>query len=57
MIDYRAFRRLAKKNKAPLPRTDEMFDRLGDVRSFSKLNVKMEVHQIRVRHCDVEIII
>ena len=35
VVDYRALNRLTKKNKAPIPRSDEMFDRLGVARIFS----------------------
>ena len=49
VVDYRALNRLTKRNHSPLPRTDEMFDRLGEARVFSKLDVKTGFHQIRVR--------
>ena len=29
IVDYRALNGLTKKNNAPIPRSDEMFDRLG----------------------------
>lgn len=34
MVDYRALNRITKKKHAPLPRTDEMFDRLGGAQVF-----------------------
>ena len=43
-----------KRNNAPLPRSAEMFDRLGGAKSFSKLDMKTGFHQIRVRHEDIE---
>lgn len=54
VVDYRALNRLTKRNKSPLPRPDEMFDRLAGARYFSKLDLKTGFHQIRVRPEDVE---
>ena len=54
VVDYRALNRLAKKNTAPIPRSDEMFDRLGGAKSFSKLDLKTGFHQIRVKPEDIE---
>lgn len=34
VVDYRALNRMTKRNNAPLPRPDEMFDRLGDASFF-----------------------
>ena len=34
VVDYRALNRLTKRNLSPLPRIDEMFDRLGEARVF-----------------------
>ena len=48
-MDYRALNRITKRNNAPLPRSDEMFDRLGGARYFSKLDLKTGFHQIRVK--------
>lgn len=54
VIDYRALNRITKPNHAPIPRTDEMFDRIGRARVFSKLDLKAGFHQIRVREEDIE---
>lgn len=54
VIDYRALNCITKHNNAPIPRTDEMFDRLGRARFFSKLDLKTGFHQIRVAAEDVE---
>lgn len=54
VVDYRALNRITKKNNAPLLRSDEMFDRLGGARLFSKLDLKTGFHQIRVRPEDIE---
>lgn len=54
VVDYRALNRITKHNNAPIPRTDEMFDRLGQARYYSKLDLKTGFHQIRVSPADVE---
>lgn len=54
VVDYRALNRITKRNNAPLPRADEMFDRLGEARVFSKLDLKTGFHQIRVKPEDIE---
>jgi hypothetical protein len=53
-LDYRALNRITKRSNAPLPRSDEMFDRLGGARVFSKLDLKTGFHQIRLRPEDIE---
>ena len=54
VVDYRALNRITKRNNTPLPRADEMFDRLGEARVFSKLDLKTGFHQIRVQPEDIE---
>lgn len=54
VVDYRGLNRITKRNSTPLPRCDEMFDRLGPAQFFSKLDLKTGFHQIRVRREDVE---
>lgn len=54
VIDYRALNRITKHNNAPIPRTDEIFDRPGQARYFSKLDLKTGFHQIRIDPADIE---
>ncbi len=53
VVDYMALNRVTKRNSSPLPRSDEMFARLGNARIFSKLDLKTGLHQIRVKEEDV----
>lgn len=39
---------MKKRNNAPLPLPDEIFDRLSDARFFSRLNFDTAFHQIRI---------
>lgn len=43
-----------KRNNTPIPRTEEMFDRLGNAKYFSKLDLKTGFHQIRVDPKEIE---
>ena len=54
VVDYRALNAITKRNNAPLPRTDEMFDRFGGAKYFTKMDLKTGFHQIRVREIDIE---
>ena len=54
VVDYRALNRIKKRNNAPIPRYDEMFDRLGCAKVFSRLDLKTGFHQIRMRAEDTE---
>ena len=53
-VDYTALNRHTKKNNAPIPRSDEIFDRLGGAKSFSKLDTETGFHQIRVKPEGIE---
>ena len=52
-IDYRALNNVTIKNSYPLPRVDELFDRLQGARYFSKIDLRSGYHQIRIAPEDV----
>lgn len=54
VVDYRALNRITKRNSTPLPRTDEMFDRLGKAQYFSKMDLQTAFNQIRVKEENME---
>ena len=41
--------RVTIKNWYPLPRIDDLFDQLGGVRVYSKIDLRTSYHQLRVR--------
>ncbi|GBG85010.1 hypothetical protein CBR_g39474 [Chara braunii] len=51
-IDYRGLNRYTVKNSYPMPRSDELFDRLAGNRFFTKIDLHSSYHQIRVAAAD-----
>ncbi|GBG74914.1 hypothetical protein CBR_g19428 [Chara braunii] len=47
-IDYRGLNRYTVKNSYPMPRADELFDRLAGNRFFTKIDLRSGYHQIHV---------
>ena len=52
-IDYRQLNRVTTKNKYPLPRIDDLFDQLQGTRCFSKIDLRLGYHQLRVKREDI----
>ena len=52
-IDYRQLNRVTIKNRYPLPKIDDLFDQLRGARVYSKIYLRTEYHQLRVRKADI----
>ena len=52
-IDYRQLNRVTIKNRYPLPRIDDLFDKLKGVRVYSKIDFRTGYHQLRVTEADI----
>ena len=52
-VDYRDLNRITVKNRYPLPRIDELFDRLKGANYFSKIDLRSGYHQVRIHPDDV----
>ena len=52
-VDYRGLNNVTVHNKYPLPRIDEMLDRLQGAKVFSSLDLAAGYHQLGLRESDV----
>ena len=49
VIDYRQLNSITIKDRYPLPRTDELFDRLHKAKIFSKFDLTSGYYQIQIK--------
>jgi hypothetical protein len=52
-VDYRGLNKITVKNKYPLPRIDELLDRISGAQYFTKLDLAKGYHQIRIVDQDI----
>jgi hypothetical protein len=52
-VDYRPLNAVTIKNKYPLPRIDILFDQLVGAQVFSKIDLRTDYHQIKIRDEDI----
>ncbi|GJT89758.1 putative reverse transcriptase domain-containing protein [Tanacetum coccineum] len=52
-IDYHELNKVTVKNVYPLPRIDDLFDQLQGARWFSKFDLRLGYHQLKVREEDI----
>jgi hypothetical protein len=52
-IDYRTLNSMTIKNKYPLPRIEDLLDRLKKAKFFSKIDLRSGYHQMKIREKDI----
>ncbi|KAL4021115.1 hypothetical protein IC575_019905 [Cucumis melo] len=52
-IDYRELNKVTVKNRYPLPRIDDLFEKLQGATVFSKIDLRSGYHQLRIKDGDV----
>ena len=52
-IDYKQLNRVTIKNRYPFPKIDDLFDQLRGARVYSKIDLRIGYHQLRVREIDI----
>jgi len=53
-VDYKALNKATMKNRYPLPRIDDLFDRLSRAKVFSRIDLRSGYYQIRIAERDEE---
>jgi ribonuclease HI len=52
-IDYHTLNSMTIKNKYPLPRIEDLLDRLKKAKFFSKIDIRSGYHQMKIREQDI----
>ena len=52
-VDYRAVNKQTRKKRYPLPRIDDLFDKLQGAKVFSSIDLQSAYHQVRLKPEDV----
>ena len=52
-IDYWQLNRVTTKNRYPLPRINDLFDKLRGARVYSKIDLYIGYHQLRDREANI----
>ena len=53
-IDYRMLNKVTIKNRYLLPRIDDLFDQMKGAILFSKIDLRLGYHQLRIKDEDIQ---
>lgn len=53
VVDYRALNEVTIKNKYPLPMINDLFDQLQGAKVFSKIDLRLGYHQLKIQEKDI----
>jgi hypothetical protein len=52
-VDYRSLNEVTIKNKYPLPRIEDLFDQMKGTSVFSKIDLRLGYHQLKIRESEI----
>jgi hypothetical protein len=52
-MDYRSLNDITLKNKCPLPCIKDLFNQMRGARVFSKIDLRLDYHQMKIRPLDI----
>jgi hypothetical protein len=52
-VDYRSLNKVTIKNKYLLPRIEDLFDQMKGASAFSKIDLRLGYHQLKIRESDI----
>jgi hypothetical protein len=52
-VDYHSLNAVTIKNKYPLPQNEDLFDQMKGVSVFSKIDLRLGYHQLKIRESDI----
>src|SRR3954468_5683810 len=53
VVDYQALNEVTIKNKYPLPMINDLLDQLQGAKVFSKINLRLGYHQLKIQEQDI----
>lgn len=54
LIEFRQLNKVTIKIRYPLPRMDDIFDQLKGSSFFSKIDLRSDYHQFKIRECNIQ---
>jgi hypothetical protein len=52
-VDYQSLNEVTIKNKYPLPRIEDLFDQMKGASIFSKIDLRLGYHQLKIWEPDI----